>query len=128
MGLKRRYRVRDQERFRQVRQEGTSYSHPLMVLCCLSNGEVISRCGFTVSKRIGSAVQRNRARRRMREAVRQLWHVITPGWDLVWIARPGINDAEFTELQDACARLLRRARLLQAPVVCASGASGNGVQ
>ena len=120
MGLKRRHRVRDKERFRQVRQEGTSYSHPLMVLCCLDNGEASSHCGFTVSKRIGSAVERTRARRRMREAVRLLWDGIAPGWDLVWIARPGINDAEFTELQDACARLLRRARLLQAPV----GASG----
>lgn len=112
--MKRRYRVRDKARFRQVKQEGASYSHPLMVLCCLTNDEMISRCGFTVSRRIGKAVERNRARRRMREAVRLVWDLVAPGWDLVWIARPGINEAEFTELQDACARLLRRARLLQA--------------
>lgn len=126
MALKRRYRVRDKERFRQIRQEGVTHSHPLMILCCLGNGEETSRCGITVSKRIGSAVERNRARRRMREAVRQLWDVVAPGWDLVWIARPGINDAEFTEIQDACARLLRRARLLQAPAVGASGGPGSG--
>lgn len=106
--------MRDKARFRQVKQEGASYSHPLMVLCCLTNDEMISRCGFTVSRRIGKAVERNRARRRMREAVRLVWDLVAPGWDLVWIARPGINEAEFTELQDACARLLRRARLLQA--------------
>jgi RNase P protein component len=39
--------------------------------------------------------------------------LVEPGWDLIWTARPGINDAEFLELQDACARLLRRARLLK---------------
>ena len=117
--MKRRYRVRDKARFRQVRQEGTSYSHPLLVLSCLTNEERVSRCGFTVSKRIGSAVDRNRARRRIREAVRKVWDSVLPGWDLVWIARPGINEAEFSELQDACARLLRRARLLKAPVVSA---------
>ena len=112
--LNRRYTLRDKKRFQQVRQEGTSHPHPSMVLCYLPNGETYSRCGFTVSRRIGGAVERNRARRRMSEAVRLLWDVVAPGWDLVWIARPGINDVEFSELQNACARLLRRARLLRA--------------
>jgi len=84
-----------------------------MVLSYLRNDCEISRCGFTVSKRIGKSVERNRARRRMREAVRGLWDMIQPGWDLVWVARPGINEASFLELPDACARLLRRARLLK---------------
>lgn len=84
-----------------------------MVLSYLRNERDISRCGFTVSKRIGNAVERNRARRRMRHVVRSLIDLVEPGWDLIWIARPGINDAEFLELQDACARLLRRARLLR---------------
>ncbi len=111
--MERRFRVSDSERFRQVRQEGASYAHPLLVLSYLRNDREMSRCGFTVSKRLGKAVERNRARRRMREAVRGLWDVIQPGWDLIWIARPGINEASFQELQDACARLLRRARLLK---------------
>jgi ribonuclease P protein component len=111
--LKRLFRLSDKARFRQVRQEGTTYPHPLLILCCLPNQEPVSRAGFTVSKRIGQAVARNRARRRMNEAVRLLWDRVAPGWDLVWIARPGINTAEFAELQSACARLLRRARLLQ---------------
>lgn len=111
--MERRFRVSDSERFRQVRQEGASYAHPLMVLSYMRNDCEMSRCGFTVSKRIGKAVERNRARRRMREAVRGLWDMIQPGWDLIWVARPGINEASFPELQDACARLLRRARLLK---------------
>lgn len=126
--MKRRYSVRDKARFRQVKQDGASYSHPLVVLCCLTNDETTSRCGFTVSRRIGKAVERNRARRRMREAVRLIWDTVLPGWDLVWIARPGINEVEFVELQDACARLLWRARLLQVQVpasgpgdICKSG-------
>jgi ribonuclease P protein component len=122
--LKRLYRLSDKARFRQVRQEGASYPHPLLVLCCLPNQEMVSRAGFTVSKRIGKAVERNRVRRRMSEAVRLLWDRVPPGWDLVWIARPGINEAEFSALLDVCARLLRRARLLQeadeAPPVSAS--------
>lgn len=110
--MERRYRLSDKARFRQVRQEGISHAHPLMVLCYLPNGLTVSRCGFTVSKRIGNAVQRNRVRRRMSEAVRLMWELVEPGYDLVWIARSGVGRAEFAELQSACARLLRRARLL----------------
>lgn len=110
--MERRYRLSDKARFRQVRQEGTNCAHPLLVLCYLPNGLSVSRCGFTVSKRIGNAVERNRVRRRMREAVRLMWERVEPGYDLVWIARSGVIRAEFAELQSACARLLRRARLL----------------
>lgn len=112
MVLPRRFRLSDKARFRQVRQKGASYAHPLMVLSCLPNPESATRCGFTVSKRIGKAVARNRARRRMSEAMYLLWDMVAPGWDMVWVARPGINEAEFGELQSACARLLRRAHLL----------------
>ena len=111
--MRRRYRLVDGERFRQVRQTGTSYSHRLVVLCLLPNEQDISRSGFATSRRIGKAVERNRARRRMREAVRLLWDLVEPGWDLIWIARPAVKQATFAELQSACARLLRRARLLK---------------
>jgi ribonuclease P protein component len=111
--LDRRYRLTDKERFRQVRQTGVSHTHPLMVLCLLPNGESVSRCGFSVSRRIGKAAVRNRARRRLSETVRLLWDLVEPGWDMVWIARLAIVEAEFTELQVACARLLQRAGVLK---------------
>jgi ribonuclease P protein component len=110
--VKRRYRLTDKERFRQVRQTGASHAHPLLVLCVLPNDQALSRCGFTVSRRIGNAVERNRARRRMSEAVRLSWDLVRPGWDLVWIARPAIHAADFSTIQEACIQLLRRAHLL----------------
>lgn len=97
-----------------MRQAGPSYSHPLIVLSVLPNEEGVSRAGFTASRRIGKAVERNRARRRMREAVRLLWDLVEPGWDMVWVARHPLNAAGFQELQGACMRLLRRAQILRA--------------
>lgn len=111
--MKRRYRLADKERFRQVRQAGTSYAHRLLVLCALRNDQAISRSGFTVSRRIGNAVARNRARRRMSEAVRLVWDMVEPGWDMVWIARPAMNRVQFPVLQSTCVDLLQRARILR---------------
>ncbi len=111
--MKRRYRLTDKKRFRLVRETGVSYTHPLLVLCVLANDQPISRCGFTVSRRLGKAVERNRVRRRISEAVRLTWDLVAPGWDMVWIARPASKAAEFAELQEGCVRLLRRAHVLK---------------
>jgi len=110
--VKRRYRLSDRERFRQVRQEGQAWSHPLVVLCALPNELPYSRFGFVVSRRIGSAVQRNRVKRRLRESVRLMQSQILPGWDMVFIARSPIVQANYREVATACARLLWRAHFL----------------
>jgi ribonuclease P protein component len=60
---------------------------------------VSARFGFTASKAIGGAVQRNRARRRLKEAVRLAApKVAAPGYDYVLIARAGTLQRRFTEL------------------------------
>lgn len=123
--MKRQYRLRDQERFRELRQKGATFSHPVVVLSVLPNGKSISRCGFVVSRRIGKAVVRNRTRRRLSEVVRLLWDLIAPGWDMIWIARPPINQAEFSDLEEACVRLLRKAGILHPGVAPVEGRSGS---
>jgi len=46
------------------------------------------RVGYTASKKIGNAVARNRAKRRLRAAVHELRGLAQPGWDYVLVARP----------------------------------------
>ncbi len=113
--VKRRYRLREKARFQEVRRKGRSYADRLLVLCALPNDLPYSRFGFSVSRRIGKAVVRNRVKRRLREAVRLRMDQIRPGWDVVFIARGPIREADFQAIDAAVARLLRRASLFQEP-------------
>jgi ribonuclease P protein component len=65
------------------------------------------RFGFTATKRLGGAVQRNRAKRRLREAARALGPTLTqPGCDYVFIARQGAIDRPWDRLLDDMKRAL----------------------
>ena len=63
-----------------------------------------------VGKRIGNAVTRNKVKRRLREVLRQA--PLASGWDAVFIARKGVEQATFQEMAGASYDLLRRSRLL----------------
>jgi ribonuclease P protein component len=54
-----------------------------------ADGSPLTRVGFTASKKIGNAVLRNRAKRRLRALAREvLAGLARPGWDYVLVARP----------------------------------------
>jgi ribonuclease P protein component len=110
--LNREFRLRERERFEQVRRKGSCWTDRLIVLCALPNGLARSRFGFSVSRRVGNAVVRNRLKRRLREVVRLQLQGIAVGWDVVFIARPPIARADYREIERVVGRLLRQAGLV----------------
>jgi len=94
-----------------VFEEGTTFSNSMMVLKMASNELATNRFGFTVSKRIGNAVTRNKAKRRLKEIVRTLQ--IKQGWDVVLIARPQIRSSEFKRIEESVSDILSKAKLLE---------------
>ena len=72
----------------------------------------LCRVGFITSRRLGSAVVRNRVRRHLREIVRQHQHDLRQDFWMVLIAKRDAANASYRALEDEWLRLARRASIL----------------
>lgn len=79
----------------------------------MPNGLEDTRFAVAAGRSIGNAVERNRAKRLLREAIRPLLPQVKPGWDVVLLARQPILAAPFPQIRETLHSLLLRARLLK---------------
>ncbi|MGZ9223764.1 MAG: ribonuclease P protein component [Anaerolineales bacterium] len=110
--MQRKFRLTRSEDFKRVRRSGKSYAHPLVVLIVQTHDQPRVKVGVAAGRTVGTAVYRNRAKRLLREAMRTLLPNITPGLDLILIARPGLVTATLEETRQALLTLLQRAKSL----------------
>jgi len=108
--VQRKFRLTRSEDFKRVRRSGKSYAHPLVVLIVQTHDQPRVKVGVAAGRTVGTAVYRNRAKRLLREAMRTLLPNITPGLDLILIARPGLVTATLEETRQALLTLLQRAK------------------
>lgn len=99
-----------QRAFREGRSERgecvVAYAH-------LAPGEP-SRLGIIASRKVGNAVLRNRAKRRLRAIARALWpRVLVDGRQVVLIALPVVPTVDFERLETDVARLMRNLGVLE---------------
>ncbi|MBC8570643.1 ribonuclease P protein component [Oscillospiraceae bacterium NSJ-54] len=73
--------------FRRLYSRGKSKAGSVLVTYCMKSRRGYNRIGITTSKKIGNAVQRNRARRVIKEAYRLLEEEVSPSWDICFVAR-----------------------------------------
>ena len=109
--LKRRYRLTSSLQIKELQQHGRSWHNRWLVLIKRANDRPESRFAFSVSRRLGSAVVRNRTRRVIRECIRRRLPLIATGWDVLLIARRPAKGAPFSQIDKAVADLMQRSRL-----------------
>ncbi len=84
--------------FSRLYRNSTSAKGRGAVILVRQNRTGATRIGFSVSKKIGNAVKRNRARRRLREAVYKYNDRIKKGFDIVFVARTSDREMPFEKL------------------------------
>jgi ribonuclease P protein component len=99
--------------FAALQERGTMRSHPLLAARILRTNLETTRFGMATGRVLGSAVVRNRVRRRIREALRALGPSIQPGWDVLLVARPALVDADYETLVKTLRRQLARGGVLE---------------
>jgi ribonuclease P protein component len=112
------WRLRPRGEFERIRQNGRAWPHRCFILIVLPQPDRLTlppRIGIAAGKKLGGAVTRNRYKRLLREAVRQVYRNIPNGVDVILIARAPIADASAAQLAAALRETLRRARVWRDP-------------
>ena len=98
--------------FGLVYKKGKSCASRLIVLVYLKKRAGGARAGFSVSKKVGKSVVRNKKRRQLKECFLCYVGEISESADIIFIARAPIAEAEFSEILKDMRYLLKKARLI----------------
>ena len=101
--------IRRRAEFQRVYERGTRIQGRLATLFVLANDLSVGRLGIAATKKLGGAVQRNRAKRLIRDVFRR--NKIAKGFDLVVVPKRGLLDASLSSIEaEYCHNLERSLR------------------
>jgi ribonuclease P protein component len=104
--------IKNDYEFRRVYKRGRSFVNTALVIYILKNRCGINRVGITTSRKIGNAVERNRARRIIREAYWQIEDKLPVGYDFVFVARTRTRSLKTQSLLRVMSGIFVSAKLL----------------
>jgi ribonuclease P protein component len=112
--LPKRNRLKRKKDFQKVLGKGKGLKEDFLVFKMVRNDLPFSRFGFLVGTKISKeAVSRNKLKRRIRELVRKRIEKIEGGYDMVFIAQPGLEKRDFWELEEILNKVFLKAKLIK---------------
>ena len=105
--------VKENYLFHRMYRKGRSVVTPCFVVYCLPDKRGLSRLGITTGTKLGHAVVRNRARRRLRELYRLNKADMVPGYDVILVARSRCVNGDFARMMDQYREALEKLELLR---------------
>lgn len=110
--LPRHLRLKHPQDFQTVRRRGSRWRDPLLTLHSLPNSLSHNRFGIVVSRKVGSAVIRNRVKRQLRAAISHWLPRLISGYDCVLTVQPPAAQASYAALEHVLGQGFRQLRLL----------------
>jgi ribonuclease P protein component len=107
-------RLRRNQDFVAVYQKGERFNGAALgIRTYQRNQQPTSRFGISISQKVSKrAVVRNRIKRQLRSALRQLLPELAPGWDVVIVVYPGAQECEYLQFLQQLKQLLAKARII----------------
>ena len=99
--------------FKKIYSQGKYYAEEHIVLYVMKNGTCHNKVGFSVSKKIGNSVKRNRVKRLMKENYRIISPRLKKGHNLIFTARVKSSGADYYQIQRNMTSAIKRARLFE---------------
>lgn len=109
--LNKKYRINRKEDYNHIYNNGKKIQAKYMIVFLAANNLEYDRFGIVTSKKVGHAVQRNLAKRRIRAIIENHMPALKPGFDLVIVARYNIKDALYAALEKDFFNAIKKARL-----------------
>ncbi|MGY4688216.1 ribonuclease P protein component [Salibacterium sp. K-3] len=112
--MKKAYRIKKNHEFSRIFEKGKSSANRQFVIYVMDNKENDHfRAGLTVSRKMGNAVMRNRIKRLLREALREINGQLEDGKDYIIIARKPVADMHYTEIIKSLKHVMNVAGVLK---------------
>lgn len=113
MMLPQKNRLSAKQDFLRVKTKGKKFQGEPFAVLADQTGSSSSRFGFIISTKISKkAVERNQAKRRLREAIRKMLPKAKPGFDIVFLAKKSLINKPLTEVYLEAEKLLQKAGVL----------------
>jgi ribonuclease P protein component len=111
--MQKKYSLKKNSQFERVYKAGKAFPCKNLILIYIKTKTNELQIGFTVSKKVGKAVVRNKIKRRMKEGVKKVLGEIKTGHHIVITARACASQNTFKEISDSVRYLLKKAELLK---------------
>ena len=109
--LSKTYRMKKNSQFDYIFKNGKTVKNNKLLMFYSKSNSKLPKIGVVVSKKIGKSVIRNRVKRLIRESVHQQMHNLNTKFNYIFVARQGIENLSFTEINTSIFNLLTSSQI-----------------